>query len=188
MSRGSPSIRKVTRCGSRFFQVDLDSLAGALAILEETSDHLVLVSHESQTGTMRTQKGLVEALETRFPGRMSHYGFLCQLKGERAPEETQRTRSLLYCGIGFAISQAYDLGELEVYENGVTSVNLQRREDLANARASRTTHPRTMDLLGRLFSMVAEQEFRITLPFQWKTKKGVIGVLRDTGPRGSDCE
>ncbi len=163
------------------FSGGLDSLAGALKILEETSSGLVLVSHESQPGTVRTQRRLVEALQARFPGRVSHYRFVCQLSGVRAQEETQRTRSLLYCSVGFAIAQAYGHDELDVFENGVTSINLHRREDLVNGRASRTTHPKTLRLLGQVFSLIAEKDFRLSLPFLWQTKRAVIDVLRDTG-------
>ena len=164
------------------FSGGLDSLAGAVRALKDSDDHLVLVSHESQTGTMRTQRQLVTALEARFGrGRSSHYAFRCQLKGERAREETQRTRSLLYCSIGFAIARAFSCDSLDVHENGVTSINLYRRQDLMNARASRTTHPRTMKLLERLFSIVAEEDFAIRLPFIWDTKRAVVSTLADAG-------
>jgi hypothetical protein len=82
------------------FSGGLDSLAGALDLLQ-TANHAVLVSHESQTGTRRTQQALHHALASRFPGQVSHYKFESHLKGvERAPEETQRTRAFLYCSIG----------------------------------------------------------------------------------------
>lgn len=52
-----------------------------------------------------------------------------------------------------------------------------------NARASRTTHPRTMELLGSLFSEIADQEFRIRLPFLWHTKRDVVSMLGASGHR-----
>jgi 7-cyano-7-deazaguanine synthase in queuosine biosynthesis len=163
------------------FSGGLDSLAGALDLIQ-TGNHAVLVSHESQTGTMHTQQALYDAIARRFPGQVSHYKFESHLRGvARAIEETQRTRALLYCSIGFALAEARNLNELLVYENGVTSINLIRREDLANARASRTTHPRTMFLLSQLFSLVRGQSFNIRLPFLNLTKREVVERIR-SGP------
>jgi 7-cyano-7-deazaguanine synthase in queuosine biosynthesis len=162
------------------FSGGLDSLAGALSILQ-SRQHALLVSHESQTGTVRTQRALCDALTHQFPGRLSHYSFEAHLKGERAPEETQRTRAFLYCSIAFALADACSLDEFFVHENGVTSINLYRREDLANGRASRTTHPKSMSLLSRLFSLIRERPFAIRLPFLSLTKREIIELIR-SGP------
>ncbi len=118
------------------FSGGLDSLGGVMTSLVETDRSLVLVSHHGQPGVKGVQKGLAKALHIRYPDRVHHYGFTCTFKGVRAVEETQRSRSFLYTSIGFAICQALGAKALTVYENGVTSLNLRRREDLANARAS----------------------------------------------------
>ncbi len=165
------------------FSGGLDSLSGAVETLEDTDTQLILVSHQSQPSTMRTQRALVQALKERYPGRLSHYEFVCHLKGIRGREETQRTRSFLYCSIGFAIAQAYATGTLQVHENGVTSLNFARREDLKLARASRTTHPRSLGLLSRLFSLIADVEFTVALPYLWRTKRDVIEALDQRGGR-----
>jgi 7-cyano-7-deazaguanine synthase in queuosine biosynthesis len=162
------------------FSGGLDSLAGALSILQ-SGYHALLVSHESQTGTVRTQRALYDALTRHFPAQVSHYSFEAHLKGERAPEETQRTRAFLYCSIAFALADACSLDEFFVHENGVTSINLYRREDLANARASRTTHPQSMFLLSHLFSLIRERPFAIRLPFLSLTKRDIIEMIR-SGP------
>ena len=49
--------------------------------------------------------------------------------------------------------------------------------DLAEARASRTTHPRTIHHLRQLFSLLGECETQIRLPFLWKTKTETLAVL-----------
>ena len=132
---------------------------------------------------MHTQDGLVRALrqQPRYEGRINHYRFLCQLTGGRAPEESQRTRAFLYTAIAFALCRALSQDEFFVHENGVTSLNFSRREDLANARASRTTHPRTLALLQSLFSEIANRPIRINAPFVWHTKGDVFRKLRSFG-------
>ena len=163
------------------FSGGLDSLAGVLNHLETTSEQVCLVSHQSQPGTVRTQRQLVDALKAHYRGRVFHYEFECHLKGIRAVEETQRSRAFLYTSIAFAIAQAFGQDGFSVYENGITGINFPRRADLSGARASRTTHPRTMFHLKQLFSLLDEREMHIQLPFLWKTKTDVLALIRD-GP------
>jgi hypothetical protein len=51
----------------------------------------------------------------------------------------------------------------------ITSLNFARRQDLLNARSTRTTHPKTIWLLQELFRDVASNEFTISTPFFWDT-------------------
>ena len=126
------------------FSGGVDSLAGAVQRLRETNDHVCLVSHQSRGGVVHTQRALAKALSEQYPGRVSHYQFRTHLQGIRAREESQRTRSFLFSSVAFAIATAMHGSSISVYENGVTSLNFERRESLLNARASRTTHPQTL--------------------------------------------
>ena len=164
------------------FSGGLDSLAGSLDLLEKSNDKVLLVSHQSQAGTTHTQRCLADALAERYPNRVYHYQFECTLRGKRAVEETQRSRSFLYSSIAYAIASAYKQNYINIYENGVTSINLQRREDLYNARASRTTHPKTIGLLENFFSLLSEQKFQIRLPYFLKTKKDVFENILSIAP------
>jgi 7-cyano-7-deazaguanine synthase in queuosine biosynthesis len=181
--RGDFRIEPRQRTSIVLFSGGLDSLAGAIERLETSNDHVCLVSHRSQPGTIRTQDGLVQALEKQphYKSRISHYPFLCRLTGIRAPEESQRTRAFLYTSIAFALCRALSQDEFFVFENGVTSLNFSRREDLANARASRTTHPRTLALLQSVFSEIAGRPIRINAPFVWHTKEDVFRKIRSFG-------
>ena len=168
--------------GVMLFSGGLDSLSGALDRLATTSGKTLLVSHQSQPGTTRTQKQLVGALDRRYANRILHYSYECTLRGIRAIEETQRARSFLYTAIGYAVASVHGKNELFVYENGVTSINLYRREDLANARASRTTHPKTIGLLSKLFSLISEEKFVINVPYLVNTKREIIQNIRSLYP------
>lgn len=160
------------------FSGGLDSLAGTVGLLKESTTTLCLVSHQSgQTGTMRTQNQLVAALDERFPKRIEHYKFKCGLRGERAAEETQRTRSFLYSVTGFALACAARANRFVIFENGITSINFPRRADLFNARATRTTHPKTIRLVQEFLSEVAEAAFLVETPYFWKTKTEVVKLL-----------
>ncbi|SMC67938.1 PD-(D/E)XK nuclease domain-containing protein [Pedobacter africanus] len=164
------------------FSGGLDSLAGALEILTTTDKNLILVSHRSNTtGVSKIQKGIHRLLETDFPGRIQYFAFYCNLHGERAVEETQRTRIFLYTAIAYSLSTLASEKEIHVFENGVTSLNFSKRADLVNARASRTTHPQTLKLLENFYSAVGEEQRPIVHPFLYNTKTDIFNKIKAAG-------
>ena len=174
------SVTDLSKGHIALFSGGLDSLAGVYDILRWTSDQVCVVSHRSsQPQVGRTQDQLVYSLQSRFPGRVRHYKFYCNLTGQRAAEETQRTRMFLYSAIATAIAETVGVKEVMIFENGITSFNFPRRQELINARATRTTHPKAISLLQDLFRAITSNQFRIATPFIWKTKADVVGGLLD---------
>jgi 7-cyano-7-deazaguanine synthase in queuosine biosynthesis len=169
------------------FSGGLDSLAGVVQFLKEESGHICLVSHRSSTGIQNAQKLLIKELQSRYPNRIHPYIFTCRHKGQRAPEETQRSRSFLFCAIAYSISAALQQDRFCIYENGVTSLNLPKREGMGLARASRTTHPRTIRLFEQFLAAMHEGPFAIETPFFWKTKTDVLNTLRESGGSNLLC-
>ena len=166
------------------FSGGIDSLAGVLDRLESTKENLYLISHRSgQPSTKRTQKKLIEALIPRYPGRIHHYSFDCGFHHYRAPEETQRTRAFLFSSIAFALAHSLSLDSFFAYENGVTSLNFLRRQDLIGARASRTTHPKTQYLMSQFLSELNGSRFTVLNPFWNKTKTDVMSLLNQVNGR-----
>ena len=164
------------------FSGGLDSLSGAYSVLQTTADTVCLVSHRSsQPQIGQTQDRLVKALQRAFPKRVQHYKFFCNLTGTRAVEETQRTRMFLYASIAVALAAAGNAKAISIFENGITSLNFPRRQDLLNARATRTTHPKTISLLRDFFRSLVARDFAILTPFFWSTKTDVIGSLQKHG-------
>lgn len=160
------------------FSGGLDSLAGVLDRLHSTNEDIYLISHRSgQPITKRTQNCLVEFLKRTYPGRIHHYSFECGLSKKRAAEETQRTRAFLFSSIAFALAHRLSQTHFFVYENGITSLNLLRRQDMINARASRTTHPKTLALISRFLSEVQGMLVEVLNPFWQKTKTDVFQLL-----------
>ena len=167
------------------FSGGLDSLAGVVECLENSSDRLWLISHQSgQPKTKKTQRQLIRALHRCYPNRIEYYKFECSLQRIRAIEETQRTRAFLYTSIAYALSCVLPQREILVYENGITSINFPKRQDQMNARVSRTTHPRTIALLENLFSEIHESKIKITTPYLWKTKTDIFQTLGQVGRQG----
>ena len=175
------SIETTEDLSIMLFSGGIDSLAGAVQRLTQTGEHVCLVSHLSQVGTIKTQRALASTLQGDYRGRVSPYQFKTNLQGIRSKEETQRSRPFLYGSIAFALATAFGRDRFYIYENGVTSLNLARRDDLINARASRTTHPQTVGRLASLFSIIAEKPFVIEVPFLWYTKSDVVESLKSSG-------
>ena len=167
------------------FSGGLDSLAGIVSDLENSSDQLNLVSHRSgQPATAKTQNGLIEALKQCYPNRVKHYKFDCSLHGIGRKEETQRTRAFLYTSIAYALAHVLSQQEIFVYENGVTSINFPTQQNQMNARASRTTHPKTIAFLENffhLFTEITQPKIKIVTPFLWKTKTDIFHIIDRVG-------
>jgi hypothetical protein len=112
------------------FSGGLDSLAGIIQRVNETDDTIYLVSHQSRTGTTKTQRSLFRALVRDYPDRVVLYPFRTNLKTVRAAEESQRTRSFLFGSIALVLANTYSTNRFAVFENGVTSINFTRRDEL----------------------------------------------------------
>jgi len=164
------------------FSGGLDSLAGAIERLNTLPDNkLIVVSHKANNTVTHTQKQLVEHLKRCYENRVFSYGFEChnkktQVKKNNAKEETQRTRMFLYSSIAFAICNCADKHSFYVYENGITSINLPTQTDVVNARASRTTHPKTLGLMKKVFRFF-DDGFDIIAPYYNKTKEDVFKIF-----------
>lgn len=162
------------------FSGGLDSLTGAIDILENTENNVWLVSHQSNNRTTRTQQKLFQKLKHIYPHHIYHYPFICTLKSYPSLDESQRTRAFLYNSIAFAMAIGLSENEYYLFENGVTSINFPRRQDLINARASRTTHPKTVYLLQKLWDSISTNDNTITIktPYYLKTKTDLFNILK----------
>ena len=180
----SEPMHTAATCPVALFSGGLDSLAGVVSLLEKTSDKVIITSHRSNSATTRVQKRVYDALKQAYPNRLFYHPLECTLTSVRASEETQRTRFFLYTTVGYALAQAYGQNELNIFENGITSINLSKRQDVINGRASRTTHPKTLGLLQEVFSSIATRPFKILHPFLYWTKTEVVASLKQYNQQG----
>jgi hypothetical protein len=173
------SVEKQTNSAIALFSGGLDSLAGALELLNTTNKNLLLISHHSNNFVVtHIQKNIFNLLNNDFPGRLQRFSFSCNLHGERAVEETQRTRIFLYTAIAYSLIPLTSEKKINVFENGMTSLNFYKRQDMMNARASRTTHPQTISLLQGFFSAVSSSPVTVSHPFFSYTKTDVFNVIK----------
>lgn len=163
------------------FSGGLDSLAGAVETANK-GEKLVLVSHRPVGSINKRQRELFEEFNQTYPDNpMVHIPVWINKDEELGRESTQRTRSFLYAAIGAVVAESINAKGIRFFENGVVSLNLPVADEVLRARASRTTHPKSLHYLSRLLSLVVSPEFVVDNPFMFKTKTEVVALLAHYG-------
>jgi 7-cyano-7-deazaguanine synthase in queuosine biosynthesis len=177
-----PAARKIDPDDIILFSGGLDSVSGAVQRLVGQDKTAVLVTHKSSKNLANRQDDVVRSLVDRIGASRLFYAPVWVSKGEyHVTEYTQRTRSFLFVSLGMAIARAFDRDTVLFFENGITSFNLPISEHVVGARASRTTHPRTLAGFARLFSLLLQRTVHIKNHFLWLTKSEVVGTLQSNG-------
>ncbi|HEY1465003.1 MAG TPA: hypothetical protein VGF44_16420, partial [Terriglobales bacterium] len=158
------------------FSGGLDSLAGAVESARKEKP-LLLVSHRSASTLDSRQQKLFGELDQMFPGKLIHLPVWVNKVGEFRRESTQRTRSFLFTAVGTIAAELVQAGGVRFYENGVVSLNLPVAGEALRTRASRTTHPITLQLLQEFCSKVLDRSFAIDNPYLFKTKTEVTETM-----------
>jgi 7-cyano-7-deazaguanine synthase in queuosine biosynthesis len=158
------------------FSGGLDSLAGAIESSEQGKS-LVLVSHRPVTTLDSRQKKLYAELCKRLSTPTIRIPVWVNKEKKLGREHTQRTRSFLFAALGTAVAESLKAEGVRFFENGIVSVNLPVADEVLRARASRTTNPYTLILLGRLCSLIVGRKFIIDNPYIFKTKRDVVAIF-----------
>ena len=158
------------------FSGGLDSLAGAAGLLK-TGARAALVSHRTNAIMNAQQQVLAKELQHRFPGQVIHVPIWANKDATLGRESTQRTRSFLYAALGASVADSLQADGVRFYENGILSLNLPVAEEALRARASRTTHPRTLNELQAFLSRVLGRTFAVDNPYLMHTKAEVVREL-----------
>lgn len=163
------------------FSGGLDSLAGAVKELTTSNRQVVLVSHRNTPAIGAIQKALAARLTAAYPRRVTHVWVDNSLTGKLEDrEETQRTRSFFFFAMAAVAAHIEKADRIRFFENGIMSVNLPIATQVVGARASRSTHPRTLKLLQDVADLVSEHGIGVDNPFIWDTKAEVVRGLAST--------
>jgi 7-cyano-7-deazaguanine synthase in queuosine biosynthesis len=154
------------------FSGGLDSVAG-LQVRHAigAAQRFVAVSACGNEVRGRAQARAVEALRALGIdlgwARIVHQ--LCRLAG-RPAESTQRTRGLLFLGLGAAVAGAVGVDRFSIYETGIGSINLPLSTGQVGSQGTRAMHPRTLALFNQLLARVLDVPVQAMLPFFFSTK------------------
>ena len=160
------------------FSGGLDSLAGAVETAKRGRKS-ILVSHRPVTTMSARQRRLFGELQKAFPGQVIHVPVWINKIERLGQEPTQRTRSFLFAALGSVVGHSINAGGVRFFENGVVSLNLPVADEVLRSRASRTTHPITIELLQSLCAAVMGRNFAVDNPYFYKTKAEVVRIISD---------
>ncbi len=166
------------------FSGGVDSLAGAVDEVLVHKRRVALVSHKPVNHLAKKQRELVAEIARRVGKtqlRPVHFPVEANRIGEVEGDATQRTRSFLYAAMAAAVADYFKLKQIFFYENGIVSINLPLCAQEIGGRATRTTHPQTLDGYGRLFSMIMGVPFSVENGLLWETKEDVVRRLQNAG-------
>lgn len=158
------------------FSGGLDSLAGAIETAVD-GDKLLFVSHRPVSTLDHRQRQLVQEFRNKYKNPLVHIPVWVNKAGNLGREHTQRTRSFLYSALGALIAESTQSKGVRFFENGVVSLNLPVADEVQRARASRTTHPRSLSLFTDLYRRLTERDFVVDNPYIFKTKTEVISII-----------
>ena len=184
----APSVDEVA-----LFSGGIDSFAGTINDIVQNNKSLLLVGHSGATKIRSVQDMLIQEMKAHGYKRQVSFVPVCVSNiGARTVEHTQRTRSFLFACLGLVIAHMAGKARFTFYENGIVSMNPPVSGDIAGGRATRTTHPRVLRGLERLFSLLLKREISIDTPLQWMTKSEVVLLIKDAGmsdllPRTCSC-
>lgn len=174
------------------FSGGLDSLAGAIETASK-GENLVLVSHRPLPWISTRQTDLFAKLKAKYPSvKMLHVPIWINKDHGLGVEHTQRTRSFLFAALGTVVAESIKAGGVRFFENGIVSLNLPIADEALRARASRTTHPRSLYLFTQFLRLVTDRNFEVDNPFLFKTKADIVSLIAQKGgadliPYTSSC-
>ena len=167
------------------FSGGLDSLGGAVQEIVVEGRATALVTHQSCAKFINRLRMLRQMLDDRAKGPKPLHVTVGINKDESLNHEyTQRSRSFLYAVLGATIAQMCGLDEVRFYENGTVSLNLPVSRQVVGAKATRTTHPKTLAGFQHLFSLLAGRPLAVVNKFLWKTKGEIVKLIMDAGCGG----
>jgi hypothetical protein len=161
------------------FSGGLDSLGGAVKESILDGRKVALVSHRSTPKVVAWQTELLNRLNSRASRKARPYFVPVRVnKHFDSADMNQRCRSFLYASLAGTVAHRLGLRRIRFYENGIVSFNLPPSGQSIGARASRTTHPKTLDGFQKILSIVADRDFTIESPYIWKTKADVLEDIK----------
>jgi len=141
----------------------LDSLVGAINLMEGQDREITLVSHyDLGSNAKKTQANLAKGLQKAYPlrinlvqarvGGVSHFsrssGIFSQVQNPLAKETTFRSRSIVFLALGLYVAKQHSTEfdvPLLVPENGFIALNPPLTDARIGSCSTKTTHPIFLD-------------------------------------------
>lgn len=197
-----PDVRNAPVDAVCLFSGGLDSLAGAIQLLEGGSTVCLLSHYEGGLAPSR-QSELAQALASRYGSERVQRRTLFlrpapfdpqqdrPLSDER--ENTTRGRSFLFLAAGVAVAAGYGTEvPLFIPENGLIGINVPLSGARPASLSTRTTHPHFMRCIAATLDAVAlktrvENPFRLSTKGETLARSPALPLLKQLAPRSLSC-
>lgn len=156
----------------------LDSLIGAIDLLENQPETVYFVSHHGQGGVLKPiQEQVINYLSEHYQNRFVSVQPFVQ--PPQSAEETQRSRTFLFISLGVYISDGLaKAGKLFMSENGFISLNVPLLANRVGSASTRTTHPFVVSNLQKIINDLGIA-VDVQTPYKFVTKGEMLGNCRN---------
>ncbi len=167
------------------FSGGMDSFAGACQVLSDSKRAVLVGHHALGGGASKSQNEAEVALREFYDEQSAPFlqFFVNPPKGDnRESENTTRGRSVMFLGLGIAVSSALaqrqGKARLIIPENGFISLNVPLTTSRLGSFSTRTTHPYLISLMRELLA-VLKIPVALDLPFRFQTKGEMLRSMPD---------
>ena len=181
----NPYIHNIRRCtlpevdSVILFSGGADSLIGAVSSLEEHKK-VILVGHHADTFASSSQRELIDKLNLYYPDQIDYRSCFVRRTKEKTNDRVfplpqkcvkdHRIRSILFLTLALAHTELFKTDRINIFENGIISINAPLDYNRIGALSTRTTHPYFLSIFNDIASEVAGRNIYITNPFILKSK------------------
>ena len=160
------------------FSGGLDSLAGAINLVDE-SDNILLISHVDITGAASPiQQPLIKKIKESYPNKnITQSQF--HIFADASNEGTTRGRSILFHGLALFHAMNLDINKVIAPENGVISINLPLTPSRTCSNSTKTMHPYFLDKFQSALTTLGIN-IKIENPYLLKTKGEMLLESKNT--------
>lgn len=167
------------------FSGGLDSLAGAVDLLDEIGPERVLLASHTTANlvTKSSQDQLAEYLKKKYkkaPERIvirtggRKYRSLT-FPSDHEREETQRTRSFMFLAIAALAARRTGRSKIVmIAENGQMAIHLPLSAARIGAFSTHTAHPEFVTKVGKYFAQLLQYPLQVENPYLYRTKAEVV--------------
>ena len=175
-----PTIAKNT--DTMLWSGGLDALAGCYTRLRQHPEHdVILIGTGGNHRVNKVQRKLYKELHKAFRRTVLQQIFTqIKAKGVRR-NKLMRARGVVFLLLGSAVAYLMGTRRLYVYENGVGALNLPYLRSSVGLDHVRSVHPRTLDKVARIVSIIIGEQFDIVNPAIFQTKSQMCEALKKDG-------
>jgi 7-cyano-7-deazaguanine synthase in queuosine biosynthesis len=166
------------------FSGGLDSLMGALQLLESVQ-RVLLVAHHSDVVASAAQRDIFSLLQQRYGNRVDLVQCGLTRSPRRGPrfslpaktETSHRSRSFLFLSLAIAVAKGARVGRIVLAENGLIALNPPLGKSRVGSLSTRTAHPRFLSGFAELARGLKAFKGRLVNPFLYMSKTDIVDGL-----------